>query len=98
MRHPMKISSEEVAYVAKLARLELSPEEVAKTTAQLDRILRYVEKLNELDTTGVLATTHAMPEQNAFREDEVRQSLPREEVLANSPLQNGETFMVPRVL
>jgi len=94
----MKITPEEVAYVARLARLELAPEEVAKTTEQLGRILSYVEKLGELDTAGVPATTHALPERNAFREDQVRESLPRGEALANSPLQNGETFVVPRVL
>jgi aspartyl-tRNA(Asn)/glutamyl-tRNA(Gln) amidotransferase subunit C len=94
----MKITPEEVAYVARLARLELSEAEVAKTTAQLGRILSYVEKLGELDTSGVAATSHALPERNAFRDDEVRASLPRDEALANAPLQNGETFVVPRVL
>jgi len=94
----MKITPEEVAYVAKLARLELSAAEVEKTTAQLDRILSYVEKLNELDTSGIAVTTHALAVQNAFREDQVRASLPQAEALANGPLQNGEAFVVPRVI
>ncbi|MGV1100809.1 Asp-tRNA(Asn)/Glu-tRNA(Gln) amidotransferase subunit GatC [Thiovibrio sp. JS02] len=94
----MKITPEEVTYVAKLARLELSPAEVEKTTAQLDRILSYVEKLNELDTTGIPVTTHALAVRNAFRADEVKPSLPQAEALANGPLQNGEAFVVPRVI
>ena len=94
----MKIIPEEVRYVAKLARLSLSEAEVAETTLQLDRILSYVEKLDELDTTSVLPTTHALAVSNAFREDELRQSLSQQEALANGPLQNGEAFVVPRVI
>ncbi len=94
----MKITPEEVAYVAQLARLNLSPEEVASMTEQLDRILNYVEKLNELDTSGIEPTTHAISIHNAFREDEVKPSLGQEKSLANGPLQNGEAFVVPRVI
>lgn len=94
----MKITTEEVAYVAKLARLELSPAEVEKTTEQLDSILSYVEKLGELDTEGVPPTTHALSIHNAFRADEVKPSLPQEEALANGPSQNGQAFVVPRVI
>ncbi|MDH5525249.1 MAG: Asp-tRNA(Asn)/Glu-tRNA(Gln) amidotransferase subunit GatC [Desulfobulbaceae bacterium] len=94
----MKITTEQVAYVAKLARLELSPAEVAKTTEQLDRILTYVEKMGELDTTGVAPSSHALAIENAFREDERKDSLPQQEALANGPKQNGEAFVVPRVI
>ena len=94
----MKITPEEVRYVAKLARLSLSEAEVEKTTLQLDGILSYVEKLDQLDTTGVQPTTHALAVKNAFREDEVGKSLPQQEALANGPLQNGEAFVVPRVI
>jgi aspartyl-tRNA(Asn)/glutamyl-tRNA(Gln) amidotransferase subunit C len=94
----MKITPEEVRYVAKLARLSLSEAEVAETTVQLDRILSYVEKLGELDTAGIEPTTHALAIRNAFREDEVRDSLPQGEALANGPAQNGEAFVVPRVI
>lgn len=94
----MKITPDEVRYVAKLARLSLSEAEVAKTTLQLDGILSYVEKLGELDTTGIQPTTHALDIRNAFRADEVRQSLPQHEALANGPVQNGEAFVVPRVI
>jgi aspartyl-tRNA(Asn)/glutamyl-tRNA(Gln) amidotransferase subunit C len=57
-----------------------------------------VAKLNELDTTGVEPTTHAISIVNAFREDEVKPSLERDESLANGPRQNGESFVVPRVI
>jgi aspartyl-tRNA(Asn)/glutamyl-tRNA(Gln) amidotransferase subunit C len=94
----MKITTEEVAHVANLARLHLSESEVAEMTRQLDDILTYVAKLNELDTTGVDPTTHAISIVNAFRKDEVKPSLEREESLANGPRQNGESFVVPRII
>ncbi len=94
----MKITAEEVQYVANLARLDLAPGELEAMTGQLDRILSYVETLNELDTTGVAPTTHALAITNAFRDDAVRESLPRETALANGPAQNGEAFVVPRVI
>ncbi len=94
----MKITREEVRHVAKLARLDLTDAEVDRMTGQLDAILTYVAKLDELDTTGVVATTHTQQVVNAFRDDVVRPSLPREQALANGPEQNGESFVVPRVI
>lgn len=94
----MKISSEEVRHVAKLARLDLSEAEVERMTSKLDAILTYVAKLDEIDTTGVAVTTHTQAVVNAFREDEVRASLPRELALKNGPEQNGECFVVPKVI
>ena len=94
----MKITPEEVSHVAGLARLHLSPSEVEEMARHLDDILSYVAKLNELDTAGVKPTTHAISIVNAFREDEVKPSLDREKSLANGPHQNGEAFVVPRVI
>jgi len=94
----MKITREEVEHVAVLARLELDSEEVERMTAQLDTILNYVAKLDELDTNGVAVTTHTQNISNAFREDEVRDSFDRKKALANAPLDNGEAFIVPRVI
>ena len=94
----MNITREEVEHVANLARLNLSEEELARMTGQLDTILSYVAKLDELDTEGVAPTTHAFSIQNAFREDEVQPSLPREEALANGPRQNEEVFIVPKII
>lgn len=94
----MKITPQEVSHVANLARLHMSQEEVEEMTRQLDDILTYVAKLNELDTEGIVPTTHTISIVNAFREDEVKPSLEREETLANAPRQNGEFFVVPRVI
>jgi aspartyl-tRNA(Asn)/glutamyl-tRNA(Gln) amidotransferase subunit C len=94
----MKITPEEVLHVANLARLHLSPDEVEAITNQLDEILTYVAKLNELDTQGITPTTHAISIVNAFREDKVKESLSREQALANGPQQNGESFVVPKVI
>lgn len=84
--------------MARLARLELKPEEVELLTVQLDTILSYVAKLDELDTGGVAVTTHTLGAGNVFREDRVHEALDREQALANGPEQNGEAFIVPRII
>jgi aspartyl-tRNA(Asn)/glutamyl-tRNA(Gln) amidotransferase subunit C len=94
----MKISQENVQHVANLARLRLSDEELTTMTGQLDTILSYVEKLDELDTTGVSPTTHVFPLSNAFREDIVRPSLEQQEALKNGPETDEESFLVPKIL
>lgn len=94
----MKITREEVKHVAHLANLNLSEEELVKMTGQLDNILSYVDKLDELDTTGVKPTTHAFSVSNAFREDVVVESLSQSEAVANGPQQNGESFIVPKII
>ena len=94
----MKITPQEISHVADLARLHMSQEEVEAMALQLDEILTYVAKLNELDTESVTPTTHAISITNAFREDVVKPSLPRDKALANGPKQNGEAFVVPRVI
>ncbi|UCG11997.1 MAG: Asp-tRNA(Asn)/Glu-tRNA(Gln) amidotransferase subunit GatC [Deltaproteobacteria bacterium] len=94
----MKITLEEVEYVADLARLEVSSEEKEQLTHQMNRILLYMEKLNELDTTDVVPTSHAIDLRNAFREDVVRESLHRVDSLENAPESNDEEFVVPRII
>ncbi len=94
----MKITRKEVEHVARLARLELKPEEVERLTVQLDAILCYAAKLDELDTSGVAVTTHTQGAGNVFRDDLVLESLNREQALANGPEQNGEAFVVPRII
>lgn len=94
----LTISVSEVEYVARLARLELGAEEVESMTGQLDRILNYVAKLNELDTEGVTPSTHAIFISNAFRMDVVCSSLPQQEALANAPVHNDLAFVVPRII
>lgn len=94
----MKISKKEVEHVAHLARLTLTEEELLSMTGQLDNILSYVDKLAELDTSQVVATTHVFSLSNAFRNDEVKASIPRSEALQNGPQQDGEMFQVPRII
>jgi len=94
----MKISREQVEHVAVLARLELPPEEIDTFTGQMDAILAYVEKLNELDTTGIVPTAHAVPMENAFRADEVRPSIGTENALGNAPARVEDFFRVPKVI
>jgi aspartyl-tRNA(Asn)/glutamyl-tRNA(Gln) amidotransferase subunit C len=94
----MKITRSEVEKTARLARLELSDAEVERMTSQLDTILNYAAKLDELDTTGIATTTHDHAAGNAFREDEVRPSLPRETALVNGPQHNNEAFVVPKII
>ena len=91
----MAISRDEVVHVARLARLELSPEEGERMREQLDRILGYIDKLRQLDTAGVEPTSHAVPMVNVFRDDEPRPCLSPEEMLANAPDRSGEFFRVP---
>lgn len=96
--YPMKITREEVEHVARLARLELGPDEMERITGQLDTLLSYVAKLDEVDTTGVAVTTCTGVASNGFREDVVTPSLLRESALAGAPQHNGEFFVVPRIL
>lgn len=94
----MKITEDEVQHVAHLSRLHLDKGELAVMTEQLDTILSYVDKLGELDTDGVIPTTHAFAKNNAFREDVVRESLSQQESLKNGPVQDGTAFQVPKVI
>ncbi|WP_390622048.1 Asp-tRNA(Asn)/Glu-tRNA(Gln) amidotransferase subunit GatC [Numidum massiliense] len=93
----MSISKEEVRRVAELARLTLSDAECAQFQEQLNEILHFAEKLNEVDTEGVPPTTHVLALKNALREDEVKPSLPRETALANAPDAQDGQFKVPSV-
>lgn len=94
----MKISREEVAHVARLAMLEISEQEAALYTEQLNAILEYADKLKGLDTKGVEPTAHVLPLRNVFREDEVLPCLPRDAALANAPAEEDGMFRVPRVI
>ncbi len=87
-----------VAQVARLARIEMDEAELQRMAGQLDAILRYAAKLDEVDTTGVLPTTHTLDAVNALREDVAQDSLPRAQALGNAPEHNDEAFVVPRVL
>lgn len=94
----MKITRQEVERVARLARLGLSDAEKEKMRAQLDAILSYVDKLNELETSDVEPTSHVIPMTNVFRDDSVTKSLSQEQALANAPDRQDAFFRVPRIL
>lgn len=94
----MKISEEEVAHVARLARLSLSPDELSVMTGQMDAILGYVDTLNQLDTGGIVPTSHAVPMDNAFRADQVVPSLGIAAALQNAPQATDGCFQVPKVI
>ena len=94
----MSVSVKDVEHIAKLARLRLTDDEKIEYTGQLNNILEYMEKLNELDTDNVSPLTHPMEKENVFREDIVKESLPREKALKNAPKSNDEHFLVPRVI
>ena len=94
----MKITKEEVAYVAHLARLEFSEEETDTFTSQLNSILFSMEKLNEVDTGDVMPMSHAISIVNAFRDDGARESLGHDLTLSNAPEAKGGCFLVPKVV
>jgi aspartyl-tRNA(Asn)/glutamyl-tRNA(Gln) amidotransferase subunit C len=94
----MKITVAEVEHVAKLARLELTEAEKATFTGQMDAILSYVDKLNELDTAGIIPTAHAVPMENAFRDDVTAPSIGIDNALGNAPDRVESFFRVPKVI
>ena len=88
----------DVAYVAELARLELSDAERETFQRQLEDIVKYVEKISEVDVEGVEPMMHGRPLVNAFREDVVRPSLDRESALSNAPARVGDEFLLPKIV
>jgi aspartyl-tRNA(Asn)/glutamyl-tRNA(Gln) amidotransferase subunit C len=88
----------DVKYVAHLARLSLTPDEEQKISAQLANILGYIEKLKEVDVTGVEPTAHAFPLVNVTRPDEVRPSISNEDALRNAPATANGLFIVPKIV
>ncbi|HUV31784.1 MAG TPA: Asp-tRNA(Asn)/Glu-tRNA(Gln) amidotransferase subunit GatC [Acidobacteriota bacterium] len=94
----MPISSKQVEHVARLARLHLSPEEVAQFSRELSVILEYIDQLRSVDTEGIELQDRPAGMRPVHREDEVCPSLLREKALASAPDQDGEYFRVPRVI
>ena len=95
---PMRISKQDVEYIANLSRIKLSEDAKEKFADQMADILDYMEKLNELDTDGVEPMAHATDLRNVFREDKPEKSLEREKSLANSPSQADGFFKVTKVI
>ena len=94
----MKITTELVDYISELSRLELEAGEKQDMTAELERIVAYMDVLNQLDTSGVEPMSHVFPVKNVLREDEVVPSQDRAELLAGSPAPDHEAFLVPKAV
>jgi aspartyl-tRNA(Asn)/glutamyl-tRNA(Gln) amidotransferase subunit C len=92
------ITREDVEHVARLSRLALGDAEVERMREQLDGILAYIDTLRALDTTGVEPTSHAVPQLNVMREDQLRACLSQDEALANAPDRSDAFFRVPRII
>lgn len=93
-----RISDETIEYVGILAKLELSEEEKEAAKGDMERMLEYIDILNELDTSGTEPMSHVFPVNNVFREDVVTNGDGSEETLANAPARAGQSFKVPKTI
>lgn len=96
MKH--KISDETIDYVGILAKLELSAEEKEAAKTDMEKMLDYIDTLNELDTEGIEPMSHVFPVNNVFREDIVTNGDKKEEILVNAPLRKDDRFEVPKTI
>ncbi len=94
----MSLTPEEVRHIARLARVGLSDDEVARLQSQLSQILDYFQRLQEVDTENLPPTAHTLALHNVMRDDEPKPSFDKEEVLANAPQREGDLFRVRAVL
>lgn len=94
----MKITTDEVKYVANLAKLYVDEAEAEKLTGEMESIINFADMLAEIDTESVAPTNHAMKVQNVFREDKVEPSYSQEDILKNAPSQEGGCYLVPKVV
>ena len=92
------ISDETIEYVGILAKLELNKEEQERAKKDMGEMLDYIDKLNELDTTGVEPISHVFPVNNVFREDVVTNGDGSSDTLANAPLMKDQSFKVPKTI
>ena len=93
-----KISDETIEYVGILAKLELSGQEKEDAKADMEKMLDYIDTLNELDTDQAEPLVHILPEVNVFREDQVTNGDGSAETLANAPLEKDQSFKVPKTI
>ena len=94
----MQITPDLIQYLEALARITLTEDEEKKIGGELQEILTYIDKLNELDTEGVEAMSHCFPLNNVFRKDEVRASMSPDEIVANAPESQDGAFVVPKTV
>lgn len=94
----MSISRDDVRHIAGLARLRFSDEDEEQMADEMSRILDYVDKLNELDTSGVPPMSHVLDVHNVFRDDDVEARIDRDDALQSAPDDDGTHFRVPNVI
>ena len=94
----MKITKEQVEHVANLARLNLTEEEKELMIKDMEAIIDFANQINELDISNINPTAHVIPINNVFREDVVKPSIDREELLSNAPNKENGCFSVPRIV
>lgn len=94
----MSVTRKDVEYIAELARLKFNNQELDNFTEDLNEILTYIDKLNELNTDNIEPLSHPVEGTNAFREDIVKPSIPTEEALKNAPDKDESFFKVPKVI
>ena len=94
----MAVTKKDVEKIAELARLKFTDEELENFTPQMNEILSYMDKLNELDTENVKPLSHPVEQTNVFREDELKTSISTEDALKNAPAKDDHHFRVPKVI
>ena len=94
----MKVSAEEVKYIAQLSRLNVPEADLEESTKQFNQILGYADILQKLDTTGIEPTPYVLPVRNIFREDVAKEGVSHEAALRNAPAIENDGFKVPRVI
>lgn len=94
----MKVSANDVEYIAQLSRLTVPESDLEKFTEQFNQILSYADILQKIDTTGIEPTPYVLPISNAFREDVAKEGVTHEEALLNAPAVHNDGFKVPRVI
>lgn len=92
------ISHDTIEYLSILSKLQLSPEEQAQSANDLETMLTYIDKLNELDTTGIEPMSHIFPSNNVFREDIVNNGDEHDKILSNAPAAKAGSFKVPKTI
>lgn len=94
----MELNRQMTSKLAALARLEFTEQELAEIQSDLQQMIGFVDKLNEIDTTGVEPLTHISGEENRLRNDEIKGSISTEAALSNAPASTGHFFTVPKVI
>ena len=97
-RNDMEIKKEEIVHIANLSMLNLSEEEINGYTKDMEQIVAFANKINEIDTESIEESAFALDAKNVFRKDEVRESFERELLLSNAPSSNGEAYSLPSVI